>query len=463
MRLQRMILLVGLASLVLSPTSASAQNANPGLSGLLLQFFAPDNQTLLVSTPLSPFRHIAQFGAQANIQDTMSELNRSIASQLTTFPLGSSSGGFAYTFDPALGVFSRSTESFGPLFAERALTIGKGKIGFGTTYLRSTFDSFEGQNLHNGDVQFFMIHADINRDGSHFQPWFEGDRIQANLFLDLTADTTVFFGNYGVTDKLDVGFALPYLRLDMTARVHLRIIHFSTDPEQLLGLFIHTFKTLPDNLTPILGDDGEQVRSGSAEGLGDLVVRAKYQIKKAEAGGIAAAVDLRLPTGDEQELLGSGSTQAKLFLIASGAGKKFSPHLNLGYTFSRGGSAATGRLPDEINYTVGFDTALFPRLTLTADVIGRTLRDTQRIVVDQELWEYATRFPGLPGGVFINPAVALPRLGVVKGDLNVLLGAVGLKFNPAGNLLISASVLLSQGKRGLQDYGTPVVSVDYSF
>lgn len=461
MCLHRMMPLVALAAFLLSPTSASAQNA--GLSGLLLQFFAADNQTLLVSTPLSPFRHLAAFGSQPNIQATMSELNRSIASQLTTFPLGSSSGGFAYTFDPALGVFSRSTESFGPLFAERALTIGKGKIGFGTTYLRSNFDSFEGQNLHNGDIQFFLIHADINRDGSHFQPWFEGDRIRANLFLDLTSETTVFFGNYGVTDKLDVGFALPYLRLDMTARVHETIFHFSTEPEQALGLFIHTFKTLPDGLTPIAGDERDEVRSGAAEGLGDLVVRAKYQIKKVEAGGVAVAVDLRLPTGDEQELLGSGSVQAKLFAIASSSGKKFSPHVNLGYTFSRGGSAATGRLPDEINYTVGFDTALHPRVTLTADVIGRTLRDIERLQVDQELWEYATRFSGLPGGVFINPVIALPRLDVVKGDLNVLLGALGLKFNPAGNFLISANVLLSQGKRGLQDYVTPVVSVDYSF
>ena len=88
-------------------------------------------------------------------------------------------------------MFSRSTESFGPLFAERALTIGKGKLGFGATYLHSTYDAFEGRNLHDGDTAFFLQHRDIDRDGSHLNPFFEGDSIQGNLFLDLTTDTTV--------------------------------------------------------------------------------------------------------------------------------------------------------------------------------------------------------------------------------------------------------------------------------
>ena len=40
---------------------------------------------------------------------------------------------------------------------------------------------------------------------------------------------------------------------------------------------------------------------------------------------------------------------------------------------------------------------------------------------------------------------------------------MGLKINPFGRLLLSGNVLLSQGKRGLQDYVTPVVSIDYTF
>jgi hypothetical protein len=450
MRVHRMILATAAMAATLTPAPVLAQNA--GLSGLLLRFFQGADPVILVTTT-----HPAHFGAQPGAQGIMTAINRSIASQIATFPLGSSSGGFAYTFDPELGVFSRSTESFGPLFAERALTIGKGKLGFGATYLRSTYDSFEGQNLQNGDVAFYLIHRDIDRDGSHLNPYFEGDRIQANLFLDLKTDTAVFFGNYGVTDKLDVGFALPFLQIEMNARMHFRILHLSTAPDPFV---IHTFGFRTDGS----GTDDSDVRhSGKVEGLGDLVARAKYQFKRFGAGGLAAGLDLRLPTGDEQELLGSGATQAKVFLIASGGGRKFSPHLNFGYTFSSGGGSAIGALPDEINYTAGFDAALHPRVTLTGDIVGRTLLSTQRIEVQEETWDFVTRNDVGPNGPTNVEFTTFPRLVPVGTDLNILIGAVGLKLNPFGNLLISGNVLLSQGKRGLQDYVTPVVSIDYSF
>jgi len=456
MRVHRMVLATAFTAVAMAPDAARAQNA--GLSGLLLRFFEGANPVILVTTT-----HPAHFGAQPGAQAIMSAINRSVASQIATFPLGSSSGGFAYTFDPELGVFSRSTESFGPLFAERALTIGKGKLGFGVTYLHSTYDAFEGQNLRDGDVTFYLQHRDINRDGSHLSPHFEGDRIEGKLFLDLDTDTTVFFGNYGVTDKLDVGFALPYLRIDMKARMHYTILRLATAPDPLI---IHTFPGPGiDASNPNTAvNEADVSHSASVEGLGDLVVRGKYQWKRFGAGGVAVGMDLRLPTADEQELLGSGATQAKLFAIASGGGRKFSPHLNLGYTFSSGGGSAIGELPDEINYTAGFDAALLPRVTLTADIVGRTLRGAGRVEVQEEVWDFVTRADvGADGRPLDVQLATFPRLTPVTGDLNILIGAVGVKVNPFGNFLISGNVLLSQGKRGLQDYITPVVSVDYSF
>ena len=78
-------------------------------------------------------------------------------------------------------------------------------------------------------------------------------------------------------------------------------------------------------------------RGGEESGLGDVVLRGKYNFHK----GFAGAFDIRLPTGDEEELLGSGATQIKLLLIARG--KKYDvfygglhPHLNIGYTYSTG-------------------------------------------------------------------------------------------------------------------------------
>ena len=117
----------------------------------------------------------------------------------------------------------------------------------------------------------------------------------------------------------------------------------------------------------------------------------------------------------------------------------------------------TGPLPDEINYTAGFDAALHRRVTFTADLIGRTLRNFDRIVRVEKEWEFTH---GAGGPV---ETTTISDYQLQKDNLNMLLGSVGLKINPFGRLLISGNVLLSQGKRGLQDYFTPVVSIDYTF
>ena len=57
-----------------------------------------------------------------------------------------------------------------------------------------------------------------------------------------------------------------------------------------------------------------------------------------------------------------------------------------------------------------------------------------------------------------------PSFRSAEGDLDLWLGAAGLRFNPTGNLLISANALFSLGDEGLQnDDVIPVVSIDYSF
>ena len=49
------------------------------------------------------------------------------------------------------------------------------------------------------------------------------------------------------------------------------------------------------------------------------------------------------------------------------------------------------------------------------------------------------------------------------GDLNLLVGAAGVRYNPRGTLLISAQVLVPITESGLRDRITPVIGIDYSF
>lgn len=435
---------LGLLFLLLVAPHASADDTD-GLAGLLLRFFAPSNPVILRAAP-DPFNHAAHFGSQPNAQATLTELNRGIASQLSTFPLGSSSAGFTYTFDPALGVFNRSTETFGPIFAERPITAGKRKLSFGINYLKANYDRFEGQSLSNGDMHLFLTHQDTDGDHSSLNPWFEGDIIDADLFLDLQNETTVFYANYGVSDRFDVGVALPYQRLDLTARIHGTIQHLATAPDPFV---VHAF--------PNGTDESDFLESGSAEGIGDLVIRGKYNFARNSSLGLAAAVDWRLPTGKEADLLGSGATQVKMYLIAARPGKRFSPRASGGYTLSSGGSSFTGDLPDEIDYTAGFDAALHRRVTLTADFIGRTLRDANRVVIEPRTFRFVQR---------TDPTVReTSRLTPVaeQGNLNVYLGSAGLKINPVGRLLLVGNVLFAVGNSGLQDRVIPTFGIDYSF
>ena len=54
--------------------------------------------------------HSAHFiGSDSPQFRAVEQLNSLIASQLSSFPLASSSGGFVYQFDPALGVLTRAT------------------------------------------------------------------------------------------------------------------------------------------------------------------------------------------------------------------------------------------------------------------------------------------------------------------------------------------------------------------
>ena len=426
------------AIVIMAPGVASAQST--GLSSLLLRFFDPSNPFVLASTG-----HQAHFSSQPAAQEALRQLNRGISTQLSTFPLSSASGGFTYSFDKALGVFTRTSESFGPLFSERALTAGKGKLNFGFNYSRATYDKFEGNNLRSGDLKLFLTHSDFNGDGDHLVAYFEGDVIRTDLFLNITAENSVFFANYGVSDRFDVGVTLPYVRVKIDARIHATVDALSTGGDSFIA---HVF--------PNQTNQQDFKQGGTAQGLGDVVLRAKYHAVRGDSWGLAAAADLRIPTGDEDNLLGSGATQLKLYAIASGTGK-FSPHVNVGYTVSKGGSEATGALPDEFNYTVGFDAALGHRVTLTGDLIGRTLRKTGRIQEIQQEWKYMRR-----NDTTIH-TTALPELVQVEGDLNVVLASAGVRLNPFKNLLISANALFATGNRGLQDRFTPVVAFDYSF
>src|SRR5437868_430366 len=117
-----------LALLALSiPRPAYAQSGP--LSGLLVRLLVQSvSMPSSVGVPGNP--HEAHFLPSLAQDLAPFEINKAIVGQLGTFPTGSGSSGFSFTFNPATGLFNRTSQGFGPGFAERALTNGKGRIGF---------------------------------------------------------------------------------------------------------------------------------------------------------------------------------------------------------------------------------------------------------------------------------------------------------------------------------------------
>jgi hypothetical protein len=171
---------------------------------------------------------------------------------------------------------------------------------------------------------------------------------------------------------------------------------------------------------------------------------------------VAAGVDWRLPTGDEEELLGIAGAQGKFYVAASSAHGKFSPHFNLGLTVSGDTEAARDPEtfvfdpPDEVGYAAGVDFAVTPRFTVVGDIVGRTLRDTDRF--NLRLTDVPTEF----GGPY-------REWSSEEGSLNLLLGSVGVKLNPFSRSLISFNVLFPLNDRGLRDDLTLVGGFEWSF
>ena len=120
-------------------------------------------------------------------------------------------------------------------------------------------------------------------------------------------------------------------------------------------------------------------------------MRGKYHFLSRAGGGLAAALDLRLPTGDEDNLLGTGTTQGKVVLVGSTATTRFSPHFNIGYTWSGTSSNEFLNVTDEFNYAAGTEVAVSPRLTLNFDLLGRQLIDSGRLVDEARTFNWMTQ------------------------------------------------------------------------
>ena len=156
------------------------------------------------------------------------------------------------------------------------------------------------------------------------------------------------------------------------------------------------------------------------------------------------------------DLLGSGTTGLQPFAVWSGMLGAVSPHANVAYRWNGSsvlaGNTATGEegdFPDQVGYAVGADILAHPRLTLAFDVLGRYVFDSERLSMQT--------FHAL------DNKSTFPNIAFTKDSFNALSGAMGLKANLFGQLLVDLNLLFKLDEHGLRDKVTPLVGLEYSF
>lgn len=430
---------LGLSLLLACVSSAGAQTvASANLRDVLTDLLRGG---ILLARPQEGADHSAHFiGEDSRQFQVLEQVNSEIARQLNTVPLSSSAGGFVFEIDPALGLPVRQSQSFGPIFAERPLTVGRGKFNLGLNYNRYTFDKFDGLDLRDGEITLLFVHEDVGiPDSLDFLA--EGDVITSNLFLKINTSVTSFVATYGVADRFDVGLVVPIIDIDVSYAAVAQIQRLST--YQTPGT--HQF---PD------GTSGKTIAySGSAQGLGDITLRGKLKIASERALAVAGTAEVRFPTGDELDLLGTGAYQGKFSLLAAVPGNSVSPHINVGYAVASGST-----LSDEIDYRLGMDWAVDPKMTLAADLIGQTLLSADRAYLGNQSHRFTD--PQQQRILTAQFPVLFQESDQVRNRLQAALGA---KINLTGNVLISGSGLIGLSDDGLTDDFSAMAGIDYSF
>ena len=309
-------------------------------------------------------------------------------------------------------------------------------------------------------------------------PCFVRDFVEATTDINLRVHQYTIYATYGITKNLDFSVAIPLLNVHMDVSSNTTIVPNAVAPPtpNFPGQVFHQFN--PAVVASCAGTpagqpclNGSFSNSGSASGIGDIVLRGKYQIYNGERAGFAVGVDVRLPSGDEKDFLGSGATGVKPFGVFSYRAR-VSPHASIGYEVN-GDSILAGNfvgptapnnkasLPNRFIYIVGADATIVKRLTAAFDIYGQRLFSAAQLVSSPytDLGKCSdvictTVTPGSthPNFAFNNHA-----------DINITSASLGLKFRAYGKLVVTGNVLLKLDDGGLRSKAIPLGGVSYTF
>lgn len=399
----RRSVIVAAIVLVCTAPSASAQDT----VGDIIDFLVTNNQVV----PTSDFAR--DRAAAEAARDT---ITRALLANFTSLPIGSSSGGFVYRLNPELGTVERASESFGTFFVERALTAGHGRANFGVSGFGAGYNRLAGLPLRDGMVTV------ANQFRDEPQP-FDIDTLR----LRISSNVMTIFGSVGITDRLEIGAAVPLVRLTVEGDRTNRYTPRCTTCGDVVQVSTRASAT------------------ATASGIADIALRAKYALLDMPGGGVAAAVEARLPTGDEENLLGAGSMAWRFLGIGSVERGRAALHANAGLVRT---GVVRGAI-DEITFGGAATFAVHPRMTLSGELFSRRVTGLGQISLA------SAQHPTI-GGV--------DTLRLLADDSAVFISTAigGVKWNVTRALVVAGHIARPLSDTGLTAPLTGTVSLEYA-
>lgn len=413
---------------------------------------------------------------QASFLSSLTPLNSAVGSQSTLLPLASPSSGITFTWNPTAKVFTASTDSFGPVLGERAETIGRYRLSLGFSYQYFKFDSLDGVDLkklpavytHQDDTIAPGMTCSINAPNPSSSNTdgcgFVRDVISTNNSIDLKIHQFTTFVTFGLTNRIDISVAIPIENVRMGVFSNAAIVDNSNSG-------FHRFRQGTNCAgNGCLNNSFSNFRSAS--GIGDITLRVKGTAWKGERAGLALGVDVRVPTGDKLNFLGSGAAGVRPFVVWSYR-SRISPHVVVGYETNGSsvlaGDISTGskeRLPSQLTYSGGADVWLTRWFTAAFDLIGQQVFEARRVSINTDFQDLGPCVPpsgpnycnGTPG-----PPNRYSNLSQLTGSYNITNASVGAKIRPFARLLVTGNVLIKLNDGGLRARFVPLVAVSYTF
>jgi hypothetical protein len=383
--------------------------------------------------------------SEVSLADTLSQLTQimfvpevgeilkmNTAVEVASTPLGTSAGGFAFKLDKTTGLEVRKASTFGPSFAERVITAGAGQMSFAASLTTATFDK-----LYKHDLDRMQLVSSTSPSPELQQ--------KGIMSLVMIAYTTAIQGVMGVTDKADIGVAVPIVQIKIDA----------------ISWVENVNGTILARATGI----------GQSTGIGDVAVFGKFRLLQfggepppdapvtPDPGGLAVLITQRLPTGSVENLRGLGIYRTLGSLVFSAGKGKFRPHAQVGYEWWSKGIDVVSEFDPTVTarhsfqWAAGIEVEAAPKLTLIADFLSRQINGGGKIG-SNTLTDPAVLRSGVTS---LTYALGLPE-GILKQAV-----VPGLKWNLKGKLLLNLNAIISVRDNGLHDKFTPVVGLDFTF